>query len=116
MGGFQGRTNKLVDSCYSFWQGGAVAVVQAMQEDVPLVGLSSDDVRATSDDGVFEWASSCGSAAVGSSYKQDSSGGGNDIDGEFEDVEDDDVDDNDSMLGPRIEQPSSVSGDLTFDQ
>jgi prenyltransferase beta subunit len=20
-GGFQGRTNKLVDSCYSFWQG-----------------------------------------------------------------------------------------------
>ena len=22
-GGFQGRTNKLVDGCYSFWQGGA---------------------------------------------------------------------------------------------
>lgn len=22
-GGFQGRTNKLVDACYSFWQGGA---------------------------------------------------------------------------------------------
>jgi prenyltransferase beta subunit len=21
-GGFQGRTNKLVDGCYSFWQGG----------------------------------------------------------------------------------------------
>lgn len=22
-GGFQGRTNKLVDGCYSFWQGGS---------------------------------------------------------------------------------------------
>ncbi|CAN0279306.1 unnamed protein product, partial [Ectocarpus fasciculatus] len=26
-GGFQGRTNKLVDGCYSFWQGGAVAIL-----------------------------------------------------------------------------------------
>ena len=26
-GGFCGRTNKLVDGCYSFWQGGAVAVL-----------------------------------------------------------------------------------------
>ncbi|CAN0430044.1 unnamed protein product, partial [Scytosiphon promiscuus] len=24
---FQGRTNKLVDGCYSFWQGGAVALL-----------------------------------------------------------------------------------------
>lgn len=29
-GGFQGRTNKLVDSCYSFWQGGAFPLVQAV--------------------------------------------------------------------------------------
>ncbi|GAU93226.1 hypothetical protein RvY_05198-2 [Ramazzottius varieornatus] len=27
-GGFQGRTNKLVDSCYSFWQGAAFPLVQ----------------------------------------------------------------------------------------
>jgi protein farnesyltransferase subunit beta len=27
-GGFQGRTNKLVDSCYSFWQGAASALVE----------------------------------------------------------------------------------------
>ena len=27
-GGFQGRTNKLVDGCYSFWQGGAVALLE----------------------------------------------------------------------------------------
>ena len=26
-GGYQGRTNKLVDGCYSFWQGGAVALL-----------------------------------------------------------------------------------------
>ncbi|KAL3823292.1 hypothetical protein ACHAXA_003440 [Cyclostephanos tholiformis] len=26
-GGFSGRTNKLVDGCYSFWQGGATAVL-----------------------------------------------------------------------------------------
>ncbi|BES93067.1 Farnesyltransferase beta subunit [Nesidiocoris tenuis] len=27
-GGFQGRTNKLVDSCYSFWQGATVVIAQ----------------------------------------------------------------------------------------
>lgn len=26
-GGFQGRTNKLVDGCYSFWQGGTFGVL-----------------------------------------------------------------------------------------
>ena len=26
-GGFRGRTNKLVDACYSFWQGAACALV-----------------------------------------------------------------------------------------
>ena len=26
-GGFQGRTNKLVDGCYSFWQGGAFPII-----------------------------------------------------------------------------------------
>lgn len=28
--GFQGRTNKLVDGCYSFWQGGTCALLQAL--------------------------------------------------------------------------------------
>jgi len=36
-GGFAGRANKLVDGCYSFWQGGAMAVVN-MAED----GLGGD--------------------------------------------------------------------------
>lgn len=36
-GGFQGRTNKLVDSCYSFWQGGSFPLLQrfAPKEDFP---------------------------------------------------------------------------------
>lgn len=29
-GGFQGRTNKLVDGCYSFWQGGVFAVLKRL--------------------------------------------------------------------------------------
>lgn len=29
-GGFQGRTNKLVDACYSFWQGGAFSLIHAI--------------------------------------------------------------------------------------
>jgi protein farnesyltransferase subunit beta len=29
-GGFSGRSNKLVDGCYSFWQGGATAITSAM--------------------------------------------------------------------------------------
>lgn len=29
-GGFQGRTNKLVDGCYSFWQGGAAVLLQKL--------------------------------------------------------------------------------------
>lgn len=29
-GGFQGRTNKLVDGCYSFWQGGAFPLINEL--------------------------------------------------------------------------------------
>ncbi|KAL7288080.1 hypothetical protein TKK_0017869 [Trichogramma kaykai] len=29
-GGFQGRTNKLVDGCYSFWQGGAFPLINSI--------------------------------------------------------------------------------------
>ncbi|XP_031787565.1 protein farnesyltransferase subunit beta isoform X3 [Nasonia vitripennis] len=29
-GGFQGRTNKLVDGCYSFWQGGAFPLINTL--------------------------------------------------------------------------------------
>ncbi|XP_063387394.1 protein farnesyltransferase subunit beta [Cydia fagiglandana] len=38
-GGFQGRTNKLVDGCYSFWQGAAFPIISAIlaQEDKELI-------------------------------------------------------------------------------
>ena len=29
-GGFQGRTNKLVDGCYSFWQGGVFPLLHVV--------------------------------------------------------------------------------------
>lgn len=34
-GGFQGRTNKLVDGCYSFWQGGCFPLLQDALEKPP---------------------------------------------------------------------------------
>lgn len=30
LGGFKGRTNKLVDGCYSWWVGGCVALVEGL--------------------------------------------------------------------------------------
>lgn len=36
-GGFQGRTNKLVDGCYSFWQGGIFPLInQLLDKDGPV--------------------------------------------------------------------------------
>lgn len=32
-GGFRGRTNKLVDGCYSWWNGGLFGVLDALLED-----------------------------------------------------------------------------------
>jgi protein farnesyltransferase subunit beta len=30
LGGFKGRTNKLVDGCYSWWCGGSFALLEAL--------------------------------------------------------------------------------------
>lgn len=48
-GGFCGRTNKLVDGCYSFWQGGAVAVFDGWHSDKEVGDSpqSNDCVAAT---------------------------------------------------------------------
>ena len=61
-GGFAGRANKLVDGCYSFWQGGAMAIVDAYEggmteggfgtgvtEYVAEVGEEGADVSATTE-------------------------------------------------------------------
>eukprot|EP01133_Synstelium_polycarpum_P015404 gene15404-18268_t len=37
-GGFQGRTNKLVDTCYTFWQGGLFPILEAYLPGAELVG------------------------------------------------------------------------------
>ena len=44
-GGFCGRTNKLVDGCYSFWQGGAVAVLDGW-----LLEQNQDNVQQSWND------------------------------------------------------------------
>lgn len=41
-GGFQGRTNKLVDGCYSFWQG---ALFPLFDRLLSTTGSSTDDMR-----------------------------------------------------------------------
>ena len=33
-GGFSGRANKLVDSCYNFWQGGSFPIIQNLLDPV----------------------------------------------------------------------------------
>uniref|UniRef100_A0A6U9ZJC4 Prenyltransferase alpha-alpha toroid domain-containing protein n=1 Tax=Pseudo-nitzschia australis TaxID=44445 RepID=A0A6U9ZJC4_9STRA len=47
-GGFAGRCNKLVDGCYSFWQGGAVAIASSSSGIVG--GDGDDDCRDRGDD------------------------------------------------------------------
>lgn len=49
-GGFQGRTNKLVDGCYSFWQGAVLFLIQRLNLVVrEQLGLSND-LSTESDD------------------------------------------------------------------
>ena len=42
-GGFQGRTNKLVDGCYSFWQAGAFPLIHMILAKENDGGLSADN-------------------------------------------------------------------------
>ncbi|KAL6994330.1 protein farnesyltransferase [Sarracenia purpurea var. burkii] len=44
-GGFQGRTNKLVDGCYSFWQGGVCALIRRLHSiaDEQLLALDAGE-------------------------------------------------------------------------
>ena len=41
-GGFAGRSNKLVDGCYSFWQGGAMAILDLWDDGDGNSGISSE--------------------------------------------------------------------------
>lgn len=48
-GGFCGRTNKLVDGCYSFWQGGAVAVLDGWYNESNATG---EKIGTANDEGL----------------------------------------------------------------
>jgi prenyltransferase beta subunit len=43
-GGFQGRTCKLVDACYSFWQGAVFPILQTVLAAQSVVDTSSGAV------------------------------------------------------------------------
>jgi len=63
-GGFQGRTNKLVDSCYSFWQGGAFPLIQSVLEargELPETGVRS----LFSTTGLFDYILTCSQSPQG---------------------------------------------------
>lgn len=62
-GGFQGRTNKLVDSCYSFWMGGTFPLIQAI-----IAAEKSDTDRTETDINIFkhlQWVPRQGSSSGG---------------------------------------------------
>ncbi|MCO5548025.1 hypothetical protein L7F22_001481 [Adiantum nelumboides] len=48
-GGFQGRVNKLVDGCYSFWQGGIFPILQMLPEQL----LSPRAVRRQDEEAIL---------------------------------------------------------------
>ena len=52
-GGFNGRSNKLVDGCYSFWQGGAMAIVSMYHEQVQNSSNNQKDGTNQSEDPWF---------------------------------------------------------------
>eukprot|EP00962_Isochrysis_galbana_P001229 scaffold309_cov136-Isochrysis_galbana.AAC.6 len=61
-GGFQGRTNKLVDSCYSFWQGGAFPLVHSVLHDLGQLPADTDLYHAP---GLLDYILVCAQAPHG---------------------------------------------------
>lgn len=51
LGGFRGRTNKLVDGCYSWWVGGCFALLEGLGVGAGVAGLAiSGDAENTEGD------------------------------------------------------------------
>ncbi|KAH9474984.1 Protein farnesyltransferase subunit beta [Psilocybe cubensis] len=62
LGGFKGRTNKLVDGCYSWWCGGSFALLEALgvggiqnanSDEVPIDSGTGDGVWDDVDEGLY---------------------------------------------------------------
>lgn len=54
-GGFQGRTNKLVDGCYSFWCGAIMPIVQALISKNGRNGASKFEIDSFSTLSCFDF-------------------------------------------------------------
>ena len=57
-GGFQGRTNKLVDGCYSFWQGGTFPLIAAILS-TPGKGFNNSDHWLFNQEALQEYILTC---------------------------------------------------------
>ncbi|GJJ14304.1 hypothetical protein Clacol_008568 [Clathrus columnatus] len=55
MGGFRGRTNKLVDGCYSWWVGGCFALLPALGIQIDSVPRHIDNADDAAHDNDSEW-------------------------------------------------------------
>ena len=79
-GGFMGRTNKLVDGCYSFWQAGAfpllAALLKKQQGQQPGVSEGKEPAPAAADDATAAAATRIAALLLGDSGKAAASGGG----------------------------------------
>lgn len=74
-GGFMGRTNKLVDGCYSFWQGGIFPLLRVLMPDyLAQTHIPTMPKVATTDASRDEGASNTGSATVSSGNNMVGSG------------------------------------------
>jgi protein farnesyltransferase subunit beta len=49
MGGFKGRTNKLVDGCYSWWCGGSFSLLEALGVNGSQLNTPNENTTSTSD-------------------------------------------------------------------
>jgi len=55
LGGFRGRTNKLVDGCYSWWVGGCFALVAGLDGGAKYPRASSNGPHPTEDAMDIDW-------------------------------------------------------------
>ena len=65
-GGFQGRTNKLVDACYSFWQGSIPAMLAiATDTKFSTKKIKSEDIAVPEDTEILEiYSQSSGTSEI----------------------------------------------------
>ena len=57
LGGFRGRTNKLVDGCYSWWVGGCVGLAEALLgQHARAAGEEDEEKKAESGEDEHAWA------------------------------------------------------------